>query len=134
MHKSNLYYGNISCISIQLLFRWNYKRVWRRHSRALISIQLLFRWNSVGTISLIVYVGNFNTTIVSVECLTFYYSSNYNYISIQLLFRWNYNWQKKIRRYFIFQYNYCFGGIRFQSALYNINNRFQYNYCFGGIH
>ena len=61
-------------------------------------------------------------------------SNEHSKVSIQLLFRWNYLYD-----YFTFtcmgrfQYNCCFGGIRWLWKCNLWFYKFQYNCCFGGI-
>ena len=119
-------------VSIQLLFRWNVGIVapdisskkfqynycfggTKEDTKALTSYRFQYNYCFGGTRNFSLCASSqisFNTTIVSVEQLLYFYFVLKLKVSIQLLFRWNIQNQYNRAFALLFQYNYCFGGTR----------------------
>ena len=156
MLRSRKKRGHYNKVSIQLLFRWNNKKI--RKVKLIGQFQYNCCFGGIFNNLYNDYTPRdcFNTTVVSVEFILFIYFSicfqfQYNCcfggifnfvnskvtntlgVSIQLLFRWNGVSLSSIWHAFLFQYNCCFGGMMLQKKKLKLLRAFQYNCCFGGI-
>ena len=100
-----------------------------------VSIQLLFRWNSTFEEGFEFKESSFNTTVVSVE-----YAKKVITQDGKILFQYNCCFGGIVKVPTVkktdkkFQYYCCFGGMfLWKFLIYRLILAFQYNCCFGGI-